>query len=85
MKKPATKLQIGKQGLTEGFMQSLAAAFKNREDIKIHVLKSGGHEREKIKQMAEEIINKLGKKFTYRIVGFTIFVKKWRREVSFRK
>ena len=80
MKKPAAKLQIGKNGLTEGFLQTLENIFKDRNDVKIHVLKSGGHEREKVKQMAEEIINKLGKKFTYRIVGFTIFLKQWRKE-----
>lgn len=73
------QVNIGKNGLTEGIFQLLENVFKDRENIKVSVLKSGGHEREKIKQMAEEIINKLGKKFTYKIVGFTIFVKKWKK------
>jgi len=79
MKKPAAKLQIGKNGLTEGFLQTLKNSFKDREDARISVLKSGGREREKAKQMAENIIERMGKNFTYRIVGFTIFVKKWRK------
>lgn len=73
-------INVGKNGLNEGVFELLENAFKTRKDIKIVILKSGGHEREKVKQMAEEIINKLGKKFTYRIVGFTIFLKKWRKE-----
>lgn len=74
------KVNIGKNGLNEGIFWLLENAFKTRENVKIHVLKSGGHEREKVKQMAEEIVNKLGEKYTYRIVGFTIFVKKWRKD-----
>jgi len=75
------QVNIGKNGITEGTFELLQNAFKNNKDVKISVLKSGGHEREKVKQMAEEIINKLGNNFTYRIVGFTIFVKKWKREM----
>jgi len=74
------QVNVGKRGLNEGTFESLENAFKKNKDVKIVVLKSGGHEREKVKQMAEDIINKLGKKFTYRIVGFTIFLKKWKKE-----
>jgi RNA-binding protein YhbY len=74
------QVNIGKRGLSEGTFELLGNAFKKNRDIKIAVLKSASHEREKVKQMAEEIINKLGKNFTYRIVGFTIFVKRWRKE-----
>jgi len=73
------QVNIGKKGLNEGTFELLENAFKYNKDVKISVLKSGGHEREKIKQMAEEIINKLGNRYTYRIVGFTIFLKKWRK------
>ena len=77
------QINIGKNSLTEGIITALKNAFKNHENIKISVLKSGGHEREKIKQMAENIVAKLGKNFTYRIIGFTISLKKWRRTKRF--
>ena len=48
--------------------------------MKISVLKSGGHEREKVKEMADKMVSELGKNFTYRIVGFTISVRKWRKD-----
>lgn len=83
--KPTLKMQIGKNGLTESFMTALKNAFKERENIRISVLKAGGHDREKIKQVAEEIIARQGEKFTCRIVGFTIFVKKWRKFPHQRK
>jgi CRS1 / YhbY (CRM) domain. len=73
------KLQIGKNGITQGFLEALQKLFEIRENIKICVLKSGGHEREKVKQMETEILNFLGNRYTSRIVGFTIFIKKWRK------
>lgn len=73
-------MQIGKNGVTENFLATLETAFKNKEGVRISVLKSAGHEHEKVVQMAEEIVNVLGKKFTYKIVGFTIVVHKWRKE-----
>ena len=53
--------------------------FKKREDVKICVLKSAGHSKENIKKIAEEIKKELGNNYTYRMVGFTIFLKKWRK------
>ena len=79
MKKFQVNFQIGKSGLTEGIIENLKNCFKDRENVKIHILKSAGHDKEKIKDIAKEIIEKLGIKYTYKIVGFTIFVKKWRK------
>jgi len=75
-----TSMQIGKNGLTEGTIKWLKNAFKTHKLVKISVLKSGGHEREKVKEMADKMVSELGKNFTYRIVGFTISVRKWRKD-----
>lgn len=74
-------IQIGKNGLTEGVTASIENSFKTHKDVKVSVLKSGGHEKERVKKMADEIVEKLGKNYTYKIVGFTIFIKKWRKAV----
>lgn len=74
-------MHLGKQGLTENFFLTLENHFKNHENVKIIVLKSGGHDREKIKELNDKILNKLGKKYTSRIIGFTIFIKKWRKKI----
>jgi|TARA_Y100000310_G_scaffold345223_1_gene462852 RNA-binding protein YhbY len=74
-------VQIGKQGITEKFIESLKNHFKNSENIKISVLKNATRDRNEIKNLSNKILEKLGKKYTSRIIGFTIILKKWRRNV----
>ena len=74
-------LQVGKQGLTIGFIETLKNHFKSHENIKISVLKSATRNREELKKISDEILEKLGRNFTSRIIGFTIVVKKWRKPV----
>jgi len=74
-----TELQIGKKGLTPGFLELLKSAFKTHELIRIKVLKSAGHEKEKVKKMSEEILDSLGNNYTCRIIGFTFILRKWRK------
>lgn len=74
---------LGKRGLTEEFIESLEKTFKNRDLVKISVLRAATRDREELKDIAEKICDGLGKKmnkrFTAKIVGFTMFVKKWRK------
>jgi RNA-binding protein YhbY len=76
-------INMGKRGLTPGFIEILEKAFINHEFLKIAVLKSACRDREEIKTMAETICKdlktKLNKEFTSRIIGFTINIKKWRK------
>lgn len=74
-----TTVQIGKNGLTEGLIDTIKNAFKNHDDVKVSILKSATRDREEIENIANDICTKLGKKYTYNVVGFTIFVKKWRK------
>lgn len=79
--KGIAEMQIGKKGLTEGNLVWLKNAFQSRMVVKVDVLKSAGHTRENVEKIAEEIVNKLGRNYTYRIVGFVISVRKWRKPV----
>jgi RNA-binding protein YhbY len=72
-------IQLGKQGLTANFMETLKNYFKKNEGVRISVLKSARPEREKVKEYAEEILEKLGKHYTSRVIGFTIVLRKWRK------
>lgn len=71
--------QLGKNGITENFIETLKSHFTRKEIIRISVLKSARPERSKMKEYAEEITKKLGNLFTTKIIGFTIIVKKWRK------
>lgn len=79
MNKWQATLQIGKNGFTEGIIENIKNCFKTRESVKVCLLKSAGHDREKVREIAEKICRELGKRYTYKIVGFTIFLKKWRK------
>ena len=72
-------IQIGKNGITESFMNNLKNQFKTHDNVRVSILKSFTRDREKIKKYSKEIVEKLGKNYTSRIIGFTIVLKKWRK------
>ncbi|HKZ33769.1 MAG TPA: YhbY family RNA-binding protein [Candidatus Nanoarchaeia archaeon] len=74
-------IQLGKNGITENFIETLKDHFKNHENVKISVLKSAGHSKEAVRKYNEEILEKLGRRYTAKTVGFTIALKKWKRDV----
>ncbi len=74
-----SQIQLGKNGLTESFLETLKSHFKSYKNVKVSVLKGAGPSREKVKEHKEEILKRLGVNYTARIVGFTIFIKKWRK------
>ena len=83
MVEPIGKIQIGKNGITSNFISTLKTYFKKKKVVKATVLKSargeGKEGKEKVKKYAEEILKNLGDKYTSRILGFTIALRKWRK------
>jgi len=77
---PQIEMQLGKNGITENFIETLKKYFQNHEQVKISVLKSARENREDIKKHVEEILDKLGKNYTAKIIGFKIILKKWRKD-----
>ena len=74
-------IQLGKNGITENFIETLKDHFKNHENVKISVLKSAGHEKNKVQGYSEKILENLGKNYTARVLGFTISLKKWKKNM----
>ncbi len=74
-------VQIGKNGITDNFLETLKNYFKNHQNVKISILKSATRDREELKKISEKILENMGKNFTARTIGFTIVVKKWRKNV----
>ena len=70
------RFQIGKNGINPGVINSLNLQLKTRNRIRVSFLKSSGRDKETIKQMADEIAEKVDYKCYYRMIGFTIVVKK---------
>lgn len=76
---PQLEVQVGKNGLTENFIESLKNHFKKHEQVRVSVLKSAGHEKAQVREMAEKILEALGVHYTARVIGFKIVLKKWRK------
>ena len=75
------QIQLGKQGLTDNFIKTLKDHFKKFKNVKISVLKSCCRDKQELKNISEKILEELGKKYTAKMIGYTIFVKKWRKEI----
>lgn len=76
------EIQLGKNGLTRNFLRTLKTYFEKFKDVKISVLRSCCRDKKELKEISEKILNFLGKNYTAKLIGYTINVKKWRREVS---
>lgn len=76
-----SEIQLGKKGVTQEFLEDLKKRFEkfSNKTIRIRVLRSARNSKEDVKKYAQEIGGKLGDKFTQKVIGFTIIVRKWRK------
>ena len=74
-----SSVQVGKNGVSENLIATLKTHFVNHQNVKVVFLKSSIRDRKKLKKSTEDILDKLGKNYTFRIVGYTVFIKKWRK------
>ncbi len=74
------KFQIGKNGITDGVIDSLNLSFKNHKQIRISVLKNAARDKNKVRELADELIEKLGGGYKSVIIGFTIVLRKAGRQ-----
>lgn len=75
------QIQLGKNGLTENFIETLKTYFKNCKNVRISMLKSSTRDKKEAREISEKILEKLGKNYTAKTIGFTIVLKKWRKDV----
>jgi len=76
------KLQIGKNGLSQEFLENLKARFVTAENARISILKTGTRNREELKQWEEKILTFLGNNFKSKVIGYTIVLRKLRKAVK---
>jgi len=74
-------IQLGKKGLTPEFIKDIETRLDKYRNVtlKINVLQSARKDKADVKKYAEEIIEKLGSKYTAKTIGFAIFLRKWRK------
>jgi RNA-binding protein YhbY len=70
------KFQIGKGGITSGVIRSLNLSLKTHNLLRISTLKSATRDRDKLKEMAESLIKELNYNCKYRLIGYTILLRR---------
>jgi len=73
------QVQMGKKGLTPEFIEDLKVKFARVENIRLSLLKSSTRDKEELNRIKDEILKELGPKFTAKVIGFKIILKKWRK------
>lgn len=77
--KQIKKLQMGKNGLSEAFVEQVKGIFEKETVVKISILKTACRNKKDAEKMAQDLVDVLGKKFDYRLVGYVITMIKFRK------
>jgi RNA-binding protein YhbY len=73
------ELQLGKNGITENFIENLKKYFTDVRTVKISVLPAARESKADVKKHADTLLAKMGPYYTAKCIGFTITLKKWRK------
>jgi RNA-binding protein YhbY len=80
--KPIKRLQLGKNGLTEAFINQVKIIFEKDRVVKISILKSACRDKKDAEKIADNLISSLGNKYGYKLVGYVLTVVKYRHVQS---
>jgi len=78
--KPIKHIQLGKNGLTDGFVEQARKMLEKDKAIKITILKSATRDRKEAKEISEKLALSLGPTYQFRLIGYTIVLKKFRKK-----
>ncbi len=79
--KETRKFQIGKKGLTEEFIKQIEITFKTCRKVKIDILRSACRDKEEAKKIAIALVDKLGKNYDYKLIGYVLTVMQFNSKV----
>ena len=77
--KPIKRLQIGKKGLSPSFIEQVKKIFNDEEDLKMSILKSACRDKKEAKIMADSLVEALGKKYSHKLIGYVLTIRKFRK------
>ncbi len=77
--KQIKKLQMGKNGLTEAFVKQINSIFENEKLVKISILKSACRDKIEAEKISEDLIDMLGAKYGYKLIGYVLTIVKYRK------
>ncbi|HDL02293.1 MAG TPA: hypothetical protein ENH20_00490 [Candidatus Pacearchaeota archaeon] len=77
--KPMKQLQLGKAGLSDAFVEQVKKVFEDDKLVKISILKSACRNKGEAKKIGEDLIERLGPKYGFKLVGYVLTVVKFRK------
>ena len=78
--RPMKRLQIGKNGLSSAFVDQVRRMFEDAEIVKITILKSACRDKSVAKTICDDLIEQLGTKYSYKLIGYVVSIRKFRKE-----
>jgi len=78
--KQIKRLQMGKGGLSDAFVEQVKSVFEKEKVLKISILKSACRDKKEAEKIGEDLVSRLGKKFGYKLVGYVLTVIKYRKD-----
>ena len=77
--KQIKKLQIGKNGLSDAFIEQVKSIFENEKLVKISILKSACRDKVEANEIAKKLVEELGSKYNYKLLGYVLTIIKYRK------
>jgi len=71
---------MGKNGLTDAFVEQVKSIFEGETLIKIAILKSACRDKKDAEKIGQDLIETLGKKYDYKLVGYVLTIVKYRKD-----
>jgi len=78
--RPVKQLQLGKAGLSDAFVEQVRGVFEDESMVKISVLKSACRDRDEVRKIGEDLVERLGPKFGFKLIGYVLTVAKFRKD-----
>lgn len=78
--KPIKQLQLGKAGLSPAFIDQARKLFETETMIKISILKSACRDKDEARKIGEELVEKLGVKYGFKLIGYVLTIIKFRKD-----
>ena len=77
--KQIKRLQLGKNGLTDAFIDQVKSIFESETLIKISILKAACRDKKDADKIGRDLVDALGVKYDYKLVGYVLTVVKYRK------
>ena len=79
MVKPIKKLQIGKGGVSDAFVEQVRRLFEGEKVLKVSILKSACRDKKEAEKIGEDLVARLGERYGFKLVGYVLTVIKYRK------